>query len=296
MYGDARCRRLQRGRERSPTCPTCAAPRRVAVTPTTSTSARTRPSTAPKYHDAARTPRARPLVADVSSCFLSEPVDVARYGVIYGGVQKNVGPAGVAIVHRPRGPRHATTCWPCTPTMLKLQDAWPTANSAVQHAARATASTSAGKVFKWLKAQGGLDGYAGAQPGEGRSCSTTTWTQASSSAAPRARRTARIMNVPFVTGEAPSWTRSSSPRRRRPASRTSRATAAWAACARASTTPCRREGVKALVELHGGSSRPRTPRLRLAESDHAPAPCDNEYAERRAVEERRAVCSTVLFG
>ena len=37
------------------------------------------------------------LVADVSSCFLSEPVDVSKYGVIYGGVQKNVGPAGVVI-------------------------------------------------------------------------------------------------------------------------------------------------------------------------------------------------------
>ena len=38
------------------------------------------------------------MVADVSSCFLSEPVDVTKYGVIYGGVQKNVGPAGVVIV------------------------------------------------------------------------------------------------------------------------------------------------------------------------------------------------------
>ena len=37
------------------------------------------------------------LVADVSSCFLSEPVDVSKYGVIYGGVQKNIGPAGVVI-------------------------------------------------------------------------------------------------------------------------------------------------------------------------------------------------------
>ncbi len=38
------------------------------------------------------------LVADVSSCFLSEPVDVSKYGIIYGGVQKNIGPAGVVIV------------------------------------------------------------------------------------------------------------------------------------------------------------------------------------------------------
>ena len=42
--------------------------------------------------------KGKPLVADVSSCFLSEPVDVTKYGVIYGGVQKNVGPAGVVIV------------------------------------------------------------------------------------------------------------------------------------------------------------------------------------------------------
>ena len=43
-------------------------------------------------------PKERSLVADVSSCFLSEPVDVSKYGVIYGGVQKNIGPAGVVIV------------------------------------------------------------------------------------------------------------------------------------------------------------------------------------------------------
>ena len=37
------------------------------------------------------------LVSDVSSCFLSEPIDVTKYGVVYGGVQKNIGPAGVVI-------------------------------------------------------------------------------------------------------------------------------------------------------------------------------------------------------
>ena len=53
------------------------------------------------------------LVADVSSCILSEPVDVSRYGVLYGGAQKNIGPAGVVIViirgpdHGGRIPRHA---------------------------------------------------------------------------------------------------------------------------------------------------------------------------------------------
>ena len=42
--------------------------------------------------------KGKTLVADVSSCFLSEPVDVSKYGIIYGGVQKNIGPAGMVIV------------------------------------------------------------------------------------------------------------------------------------------------------------------------------------------------------
>ena len=50
-----------------------------------------------KYHRLPDT-KGKPLVADVSSCFLSEPMEVERYGLIYGGVQKNVGPAGVVIV------------------------------------------------------------------------------------------------------------------------------------------------------------------------------------------------------
>ena len=36
-------------------------------------------------------------MADISSCFLSEPVDVTKYGMLYGGAQKNIGPAGVVI-------------------------------------------------------------------------------------------------------------------------------------------------------------------------------------------------------
>ncbi len=49
-----------------------------------------------KYHALPETGNV-PLVSDVSSCFLSEPIDVAKYGLIYGGAQKNVGPAGVTI-------------------------------------------------------------------------------------------------------------------------------------------------------------------------------------------------------
>ena len=60
------------------------------------------------------------LVADVSSCFLSEPVDVTRYGVIYGGVQKNIGPAGVVIVII-REDLITEDTLPGTPTMLKYK-------------------------------------------------------------------------------------------------------------------------------------------------------------------------------
>ena len=60
-------------------------------------SVRTTPFTEPNTRSF-QTQRERTLVADVSSCFLSEPVDVTKYGVIYGGVQKNIGSAGVVIV------------------------------------------------------------------------------------------------------------------------------------------------------------------------------------------------------
>ena len=60
------------------------------------------------------------LVADVSSCFLSEPVDVSQYGIIYGGVQKNIGPAGVVIVII-REDLIGEETLPGTPTMLKYK-------------------------------------------------------------------------------------------------------------------------------------------------------------------------------
>ena len=62
--------------------------------------------------------KGKTLVSDVSSCFLSEPVDVTKYGVIYGGVQKNVGPAGVVIAIV-REDLITDECPPGTPIMLK---------------------------------------------------------------------------------------------------------------------------------------------------------------------------------
>ena len=93
-------------------------------------------------------------MADVSSCFLSEPVDVTKYGVIYGGVQKNVGPAGVVIVII-REDLITDEVLLGTPTMLKYKthaDA-----DSLYNTPPAYGIYICGKVFKWLKKQGGLD-------------------------------------------------------------------------------------------------------------------------------------------
>ena len=98
--------------------------------------------------------KGKDLVADVSSCFLSEPVDVTKYAVIYGGVQKNVGPAGcvIAII---REDLITDDCLPGTPTMLK----WKTQadNDSLYNTPPCYTIYICGKVFKWLKKMGGLE-------------------------------------------------------------------------------------------------------------------------------------------
>ena len=96
-----------------------------------------------------------PLVADVSSCFLSEPIDVSKYGVIYGGVQKNVGPAGLAIVIA-REDLIREDVLPFTPTLLR----WKTMADAgsLYNTPACYTIYICGLVFKWLKEQGGLEG------------------------------------------------------------------------------------------------------------------------------------------
>ncbi len=98
--------------------------------------------------------KGKPLVADQSSCFLSEPVDVTKYGVIYAGVQKNVGPAGLVILIIREDLIKDEFEYP-VPTMLK----WKTqvdANS-LYNTPNCFSIYMCGKVFKWLKANGGLE-------------------------------------------------------------------------------------------------------------------------------------------
>lgn len=94
------------------------------------------------------------LVADQSSCFLSEPVDVSKYGLIFAGAQKNVGPAGTVIVII-REDLITEDVLGGTPTMLRYKihaDAKSLYNTPPTYGIY-----MCGKVFKWLKAKGGLE-------------------------------------------------------------------------------------------------------------------------------------------
>ena len=94
------------------------------------------------------------LVSDVSSCFLSEPVDVTKYGMIYGGVQKNIGPAGVVIAIIREDLIRDDLCEQ-VPTMLRYKI--HADNGSMYNTPPAYGIYICGKVFKWIKKMGGLE-------------------------------------------------------------------------------------------------------------------------------------------
>ena len=93
-----------------------------------------------------------PLVADMSSNILSRPVDVSRFGVIYAGAQKNVGPAGLTIVIVREDLMGQTV--PGTPTMFDYKT--QADNESMYNTPPTYAIYVAGLVFQWLKRKGGL--------------------------------------------------------------------------------------------------------------------------------------------
>lgn len=97
-----------------------------------------------------------PLVADMSSDILSRPIDVSRYGLIYAGAQKNIGPAGLTVVIVREDllgqPREGT------PTMFDYQV--HAAAGSMNNTPPTFAWYMTGLVFKWLKAQGGVEAMA----------------------------------------------------------------------------------------------------------------------------------------
>jgi phosphoserine aminotransferase len=137
------------------------------------------------------------LVADVSSCFLSEPVDVTKYGIIYGGVQKNIGPAGVVIVII-REDLITEDTLAQTPTMLKYKthaDA-----DSLYNTPPAYGIYICGKVFKWLKKQGGLSAIR-AYNEEKAKILYDFLDESKLFKGTVVKEDRSLMNVPFVTGD-----------------------------------------------------------------------------------------------
>ena len=142
--------------------------------------------------------KGKPLIADVSSCFLSEPVDVTKYGMIYGGVQKNIGPAGVVIAII-REDLITEDVLPGTPTMMKYKT-HADANS-LYNTPPCYGIYICGKVFKWLKKMGGLQAMK--ELIEKKAKILYDFLDQSElfkgTVVPEDRS---LMNVPFVTGDA----------------------------------------------------------------------------------------------
>ena len=147
------------------------------------------------YHELPNT-NGKPLVADVSSCFLSEPMDVSKYGLIYGGVQKNIGPAGVTIVIV-RDDLVREDVLPFTPSIMRYT---------TQAKAKSLSNTPpaygiyiCGLVFKWLKEMGGLSAMA--ERNKEKAAILYDYLDQSKLFRGTARKEDRsLMNVPFVTG------------------------------------------------------------------------------------------------
>lgn len=149
-----------------------------------------------KYNKVPNT-KGKILVADMSSSILSEPVNVEDFGVIYFGVQKNVGPAGVVICII-REDLITDDVLPGTPTMLK----WKTqadANS-LYNTPPCYGIYICGKVFQWLKKQGGLEAMK--QRNEEKAKLLYDFLDQSELFKGTVEKKDRsLMNVPFVTGD-----------------------------------------------------------------------------------------------
>ncbi|MFR8050111.1 3-phosphoserine/phosphohydroxythreonine transaminase [Fusicatenibacter sp.] len=141
--------------------------------------------------------KGKTLVADVSSCFLSEPVDVTKYGIIYGGVQKNIGPAGMVIAII-REDLITEDILPGTPTMLTYKthaDA-----GSLYNTPNCYCIYMCGKVFKWLKKNGGL--AAMKEKNEKKAAILYNYLDESRLFHGTVEKKDRsLMNVPFVTGD-----------------------------------------------------------------------------------------------
>ena len=139
--------------------------------------------------------KGKTLVSDVSSCFLSEPMDVTKYGLVYGGVQKNIGPAGVVIVVI-REDLITDDCLPGTPTIMKYKTQADA--DSLYNTPPCYGIYICGKVFKWIQKMGGLEAMK--QINEEKAKVLYDFLDESSMFKGTVRREDRsLMNVPFIT-------------------------------------------------------------------------------------------------
>ena len=142
--------------------------------------------------------KGKDLVSDVSSCFLSEPVDVTKYGMIYGGVQKNIGPAGV-VIGIIREDLITEDVLPGTPTMLRYKT--HADNGSMYNTPPAYGIYICGKVFKWLLRNGGLAEMKAYN--EKKAAILYDYLDSSKLFhGTVVKKDRSLMNVPFVTGDA----------------------------------------------------------------------------------------------
>ncbi len=140
--------------------------------------------------------KGKDLVSDVSSMMLSEPMDVTKYGIVWGGVQKNVGPAGVTIVII-REDLIREDVLPFTPTMLRYKT--HADNKSLYNTPPCWNIYVCGLVFKWLKEKGGLEAMKAINEKKAKILydylDQSTMFKGTVNPADRS-----LMNVPFVTG------------------------------------------------------------------------------------------------
>lgn len=136
------------------------------------------------------------LVADMSSDILSEPVDVTKYGLIFAGVQKNIGPAGMVVVII-REDLITEDVLPNTPTMLKYKT--HSDNDSLYNTPPAYGIYICGKVFNWVKNLGGLEAMK--KLNEEKAAILYNYLDSSSMfKGTVVKKDRSLMNVPFVTG------------------------------------------------------------------------------------------------
>ncbi len=138
-----------------------------------------------------------PLIADMSSCYLSEPIDVTQYGMIYGGVQKNIGPAGVglSIINKDIIPIEISDN---IPTMNRFDTYID--NDSMYNTPPTYTIYMCGLVFKWLLNQGGLSAIQQKNIKKAQLLYDYI-DQSALFSNPVNKNDRSLMNVPFVTGD-----------------------------------------------------------------------------------------------